>query len=308
MVKISELFNMYQGNGFELTNMILDDKSKISFVSRTSQNNGIVAKVKEYKDIKPFPAGFITVALGGSVLETFVQKNNFYTSYHVMILEPKTKMTFIEKQYYAMCIKANKFRYSYGRQANKTLKDIDLPTGVPDWVYKYNVNPSFLHSYKINNFNKKSKWGTIKLIDYFHMKSGTYYEKSSYIKGNVPLVSASNTENGVLDFTNLVPKFSENAITIGKIGAAAYYQNKPFCATSDVTILIPKKNCKLDKFTGLFIITLINMEKIKWSYGRQIRLNDCKKLEINLPIDSNKEPYWTFMKEYMKSLPYSEYI
>ncbi|MCH4198595.1 MAG: restriction endonuclease subunit S [Clostridium tyrobutyricum] len=308
MVKISELFNMYQGNGFELTNMILDDKSKISFVSRTSQNNGIVAKVKEYKDIKPFPAGFITVALGGSVLETFVQKNNFYTSYHVMILEPKTKMTFIEKQYYAMCIKANKFRYSYGRQANKTLKDIDLPTGVPDWVYKYNVNPSFLHSYKINNFNKKSKWGTIKLIDYFHMKSGTYYEKSSYIKGNVPLVSASNTENGVLDFTNLVPKFSENAITIGKIRAAAYYQNKPFCATSDVTILIPKKNCKLDKFTGLFIITLINMEKIKWSYGRQIRLNDCKKLEINLPIDSNKEPYWTFMKEYMKSLPYSEYI
>jgi len=33
-----------------------------------------------------------------------------------------------------MCIKANDYRYNFGRQANKTLKDIDVPAIVPLWA------------------------------------------------------------------------------------------------------------------------------------------------------------------------------
>ena len=64
-MKISDLFVLHQGNGFELYNMNVSDTSDINFVSRTAQNNGVVAKVCKDESKEPFPAGYITVALGG---------------------------------------------------------------------------------------------------------------------------------------------------------------------------------------------------------------------------------------------------
>ena len=42
---VSELFDIYQGNGFELINMEIDKGADINFVARTGENNGVVAKV-----------------------------------------------------------------------------------------------------------------------------------------------------------------------------------------------------------------------------------------------------------------------
>ncbi len=64
-MKISDLFVLHQGNGFELYNMSVSDTSNINFISRTAQNNGVVAKVCKDESKEPFPAGYITVALGG---------------------------------------------------------------------------------------------------------------------------------------------------------------------------------------------------------------------------------------------------
>lgn len=140
-MKISDLFVLHQGNGFELYNMNVSDTSDINFVSRTAQNNGVVAKVSKDESKEPFPAGYITVALGGSVLSSFVQTSPFYTAYHIMVLEPKKEMSFNEKLFYCMCIQKNAYRYSYGRQANKTLKDIMIPDDVPQWVKENKIQP-----------------------------------------------------------------------------------------------------------------------------------------------------------------------
>src|SRR5699024_2368247 len=81
----------------------------------------------------------------------------------------------------------------------------------------------------------------------------------------------------------LEPDFTGNKITIGKIGATAYYQSQPFCATSDVNVLTPK--FKMSPFVGLFISRIINYsENYKWSYGRQCRVGDTNKIVIKLPI------------------------
>ena len=133
-MKIKDLFVLHQGNGLELMHAEISEKSYINFVSRTAQNNGVVAQIDEIENIKPFPAGHITVALGGSVLSSFVQLKPFYTAFHIMVLGPKKEMTLQEKLFYCMCINANAYRYGYGRQANKTLKDIELPDSVPNWA------------------------------------------------------------------------------------------------------------------------------------------------------------------------------
>ena len=101
-MKVSDIFDMISGNGFELINMSSSADSDINFVSRTSQNNGVIAKVNKYNNVEPFPAGLITVALGGSVLSTFVQTKPFYTAFHIMVLSPKKSMTLKEKFFYAM--------------------------------------------------------------------------------------------------------------------------------------------------------------------------------------------------------------
>jgi hypothetical protein len=46
-------------------------------------------------------------------------------------------MTNDELLFYCCCIRANQYRYSYGRQANRTLKQLQIPsrTAIPRWVY-----------------------------------------------------------------------------------------------------------------------------------------------------------------------------
>ena len=102
---------------------------------------------------------------------------------------------------------------------------------------------------------------------------------------------------------SLRPPFS--LMTYHQLNNVNYYQNIPFVATSDVTVLIQKNEILFNKYIGLFIATIMNQEKYKWSYGRQIRLNDCKKLTTKLPATSQGEPDWEFMESYIKSLPYS---
>lgn len=137
---ISDVFNLRPGNGYELIRMEEDNTSEINFVSRTSKNNGVAARVKKHTDT-PFSKNLITVALGGSVLSSFVQDKPFYTAYHVMVLEPLEQyknMSNYVKMFICTQIEANKYKYSYGRQANRTLKDliVRLPAkddGNPDF-------------------------------------------------------------------------------------------------------------------------------------------------------------------------------
>ena len=145
-MKISDIFDVSYGINLELNKCdITCDKDGINFVSRTSQNNGVVAKVKRIEGKEPQPAGVLTCAGGGSVLSTFVQTEPFYSGRDLYILKPKKNMSLNEKLFYAMCIRENAYRYNYGRQANKTLKDIELPDTIPDWVNKVEIDLSLIH-------------------------------------------------------------------------------------------------------------------------------------------------------------------
>lgn len=305
-MKVSDLFDLKSGNSFELIDMIYSEKAEINFISRASTNNGVTGVVEELDGCPPFESGLITVALSGNgVCSTFVQTKPFYTAYHVMILRSKKDMTFDEKMYYAMCIKANAYRYAWGRQANKTLKDIELPDIIPEWVNSYKCNPITTDIKQTSKALEIHKWKEFKSIDFFDMYAGKYYSKDDYEIGNTAYISASDSNNGVSRKISIEPIFDGNCLTIGKVGCTTYYQPVSFCATSDVTILKPK--IKFNKYIGLFVATVINQEKNKWCYGRQIRLGDCQKLVIKLP-SINNEPDWSYMENYIKSLPYSDRI
>jgi hypothetical protein len=136
LASVSEIFFVKYGSNMEL-NRLTKDVNGINFVSRSARNNGVTGKVKRVSGIEPIEAGVLTVAGGGSVLETFVQVEPFYSGRDLYYLTPKMTLTLEQKLYYCMCIRANKYRFNYGRQANRTLKDLQIPevSEIPEWVH-----------------------------------------------------------------------------------------------------------------------------------------------------------------------------
>jgi hypothetical protein len=134
--RISDLFEVNYGNSLEL-NRLTKSAGGVNFIARTAKNNGIAARVVPPLGIKPIAGGCLSVAVSGSVLETFVQEEAFLTSFHIMVLRPRRSMSMEELMFYASCVRGNQWRYSYGRQANRTLKDLMIPSrkSIPAWVY-----------------------------------------------------------------------------------------------------------------------------------------------------------------------------
>ena len=124
--ELQELFEIKYGVNLELINLTQSTGSQaINFVSRTSGNNGVVAKVLPVEGIEPQEAGLISVASGGSVLSTFYQDEPFYSGRDLYILKEKVPMSKLTKLFLCTVLKKNAYRYAYGRQANKTLKNIN---------------------------------------------------------------------------------------------------------------------------------------------------------------------------------------
>lgn len=139
-VQIHEIFEIRYGHSLELNRLkILPRESGgIPFISRKMGDNGIAAFVAPIDGVEPAPAGYLSCALSGNgVLSTFYQEQPFYTAYHVACLRPLAEMSIDELLYYCSCIQQNRFRFSYGRQANRTLKDLLVPAreAVPDWIH-----------------------------------------------------------------------------------------------------------------------------------------------------------------------------
>lgn len=317
MIKLSKLFNIKYGVNLDL-NKLEQVESGLNYVSRTRVNNGVSAIVKEVEGIAPNPAGTISVALGSStVLYSFLQEKPYYSGRDIGYLTPKTNMTRNELLFYCMVIKENRFKYNYGRQANKTLKDIMVPDikDIPKWVNAVEI-PNF--DKEKESFVKESEnieldihdWHEFKITDIFNLTKGKYYPKSSYSKGKTPLISASDTDNGVSDYTDLEAVYDGNCLTIGKVKMSVFYQSTPFCCSHDVTVLEPKPEYKdrFNKFTGMFIKVVLEQEQYRYNYGRQIQLNVAKTITLKLPIKENKIPDWEFMENYIKNLPYSSSI
>jgi hypothetical protein len=50
---------------------------------------------------------------------------------------------------------------------------------------------------------------------------------------------------------------------------------------------------------------LIKREKYRYNYGRKWGIERMKNSQIKLPVTKNGTPDWSFMENYIKSLPYS---
>ncbi|MCL1808933.1 MAG: hypothetical protein FWG42_04080 [Clostridiales bacterium] len=207
-VPLDSLFTMSYGTNLEL-NRLTEHAQGINFVSRNRNNNGVVAKVKPIDGTTANPAGSISVALGSSsALYAFLQDSEYYSGRDVAYLTPKVTMNAQQKLYYCACLTSNRYKYNYGRQANKSLGSISVPEmgDIPKWVSAVVIRD--LSDYRKKRVDEDppyysvDTWHEFTYDDIFEITRGD----SCYMKysgsGVYPYVSASDSNNGVITGIN----------------------------------------------------------------------------------------------------------
>ena len=310
---LSDLFDVISGNKLDFRQMKITtgaDVNGVLFVSRSSRNMGIVARVNRYRNINPFPAGTITVALGGSyLLSAFVQEQPFYTAQNVAVLTPKMEMSYEEKLFYCLCLGRNRFKYSaFGREANRTLKLIEVPQSTPEWLRDVGRSPDADMSKPFSTIKvdlQERVWKWFRYDELFTIKKGDRVVNNALIEGSTPLIRPIEFNNGVDSHVTLPPNHSGNTITVSYNGsvAEAFYQAEPHFSVDDINVLYPK--IRMNPFVAMFLIPLIRMEQFRYSFGRKWGLKRMRQSVIRLPITTQEEPDCDFMERFIKSLPCS---
>ena len=320
---INIIFDIEYGNKFDRNKMVEVDNKDIAFISRSASYNGVSTWVDYVDGVEPYEAGCLTVALGGSLGSTFLQPKPFYTAQNVAVLIPKaehkTKLTTEILLFIATLIKMEcKLRFiAFGRELNTHIKrdfTICLPCTVDDkidWTELERITSDCLkNGLKISSTNnnrhdfKKADRGK-------GLPRGKVHSKEDLLDGDEYFyVGAKKNANGVMYRCG----YNEEQISRGNCivficngqGSVGYsnYMDVDFMASGDVAL---GYNEKLNKYNALFIVTMLDRERFKYSFGRKWGkyLMDT---EILLPSSDGENPDWDFMEQYIKSLPFGDKI
>ena len=338
--QVGELFDVVYGVNLELNTCIettKEDPESVNFVSRSKDNNGVTAYIKKIEDLEPQSAGIITVAGGGSsVLSTFVQDEPFYSGRDLYLLIPKEQYKNMSKEaklFVCVVLMENKYRYSFGRQANKTLPyiELNLPSknNEPDWNFMEDYIKSLHHKPlttknqgKIVPFLNVGEWKNFVVGNILNCDTTTLSIKDDLLDGSIPFISRTASNNGCDGYVEVTDDYltDANCVTIGAEGIYAFYQPEKFATGNKVYVL---KNKHMNQYVGLFLSTVLNKEDYRYSYGRARILGKLKDEQIKLPVKYNDDgtifiddkhtyseegyvPDWQFMEDYIKSLPYGD--
>ena len=124
----------------------------------------------------------------------------------------------------------------------------------------------------------------------------------------IAYIGAKKSENGIMRYV----KREENLVSEGNCilfigdgqGSVGYclYQPNDFIGS---TTLIAAYMENLNPYIAQFLVTVLDMERYRYSFGRKYNKNAILNSKIKLPADSDGNPDWQFMEDYIKSLPYS---
>jgi Type I restriction modification DNA specificity domain len=331
LMALSEVFDVQYGGSFS---RVADYKSGSTPVIKSqATNNGVIAHLS----IEPNHAHVLTVARTGSVGASFYHEYPCYVTDDCMVLQPKSNMSAETMLIYARLVFQNAFKYNYGRKVTPTrlsLEKIPTPKYVESLSDKLSI-PKKPSPKSYNHSNGKialdqTKWKFFRYDEIFEIRKGYYNKKPPLCARDegdcLQFIGASESNNGVTSYhrlediqnfdrsgsiesypTTIGKVFPANAITVANNGASvgfAFFQPNQFVCSHDVNPLYLRDKVMTPEI-GLFLCTLIRMERYRWNYGRKWRPSRMPYSSVKLPVLSNGDPDWKFMENYIKSLPYS---
>ncbi|OFQ93729.1 hypothetical protein HMPREF2912_11295 [Corynebacterium sp. HMSC056E09] len=334
MAQLQDIFDIRSGHSLE--KIYLDDalnSEGVNFVSRTAKNNGVSGRVVTPDEIVPANTGEISVALGGTVLATFVQDEPFVCGRDVAILTAKTEMGLAEKLWWCAVIEANKPKYSFGRQANRTLKFLEVPDSAPQhiidmgdeipnvfgevWNFtkdivdelpplsrwgEFGIDERFAESEPVGErveLPPFSEWKPFRVGDLFTVERGKSVRMLDLDEGETPVVSATNQNNGVAGIFDIEPNRDGGFISVSANGAVGFtaVQTESCFVNGDAVTLVPLQT--MGYSTLAFIAVVLYEHRHKYSYGRKANPELIRSATVGLPVAQTGEPDFDLIERYI---------
>lgn len=323
--RLGDLFSeMYKAEAHvkgELECYDVPSENTIRFISRTEMNNGCDCYVLN-NDLSGIEEGN-AIAIGDTTATCFYQGEDFVCGDHMVICRADW-INLHTALFIISILKQEKYKYSYGRAfkmeliSNTMLKLPATTDNTPDWSYMEQYIKSLNHK-PLATANQGcgshtlgvETWKDFCLGDYFDIKKGKRLTSDDQTEGSTPYIGAIDSNNGIANYIGQDAIHDGNTISLSYNGSVgeAFYQPKPFWATDDVNVLYfrEENGAEFNKYIALFVCAVLRQEKYRYSYGRKWVLDSMKSTVIKLPEKSGK-PDWTYMEDYIKSLPYGDRI
>ncbi|MDO9940766.1 restriction endonuclease subunit S [Glaesserella parasuis] len=317
-------------SGIDKNKLKTSDIGTTPYITRTDLDNGINLFVPDEQMPKYKKDGGNVITIGLDTQTVFYQKNAFWTGQNIQVLKNQN-LNYWVAMFIIPLLKIQMKKFSWGStgatlgRLNRTR--IMLPenaNGQPDWQFmedfikqkeeKQKSNLLEYYSSKaldlmlLSGSLKDVKWGCFEVQELFTFESKpskglNHLEKCT--SGGTNYVGATNRNNGVLDYVTDNPKLTYRGNAIAFIrngeGAMGYsiYKAEDFIATQDVSV---GYNENLNKYNGLFITTVADQIRGKYNFGYKRNQHRLNKEKLSLPVNSEGQPDWQFMENFMKQI------
>lgn len=146
-------------------------------------------------------------------------------------------------------------------------------------------------------------WKEFFLEDVVSINGGKRLTKADMQSGDMPFVGASEMHNGITAFTCTINEsLDSNVLGVnynGSVGSSFYHPYKAIFS-DDVKRLKWKDESQNNKYTLLFLSSMIGQQKDKYAYGYKFNAQRMKRQKILLPICKDGSIDWQFMEAYMR--------
>lgn len=290
------------------------DEGEIPLISCSAIDNGTegffdIPKEKRYKDA-------VTIASDGKPLATFYHRYEFAAKDNVIVCIPPRGM-YEETIYHIVAqINAQQWRFNYGRKCylNKLEKiKIFLPVTKDGKIDQDKIRNEIKLGIK-EIMPKRNEQGKVEKLpsfrntvvsELFDLLRGDFHAIDALDEGKFPTVSRVASDNGIVGYFDKPDDarvFPAGCITVSTVSGDAFVQLSDFIATDNVVICIPKSKMKIHSL--IFIQSMINKVKWRYSYGRQCYKKVFARTEIPLPINADGKLDEAFMEKTVTAAPY----
>ena len=298
-LSLETIFSEIKIGNFHVSSQL--KRGEIPLISCKTEDHGVegffdISNDKTYENC-------VTIACDGQPLTTFFHPYRFAAKDNVLICIPRTDVKLTTILYAVACLNRERWRFSYGRKCYVNKKDkltIPFPVDVNGHLDENSIKET-LNIGEIKDFlPTKSKvaleptlvksFGHISITKLFELHTGDYHNASNLPRGNIPLISCGESDNGTVRYSSVPSERAYgNALTIAYNGQPLTTKYHPyrFAAKDDVAVCIPKR--KLRVSTLVFLQYILNRQRWRYSYGRKCFKGKLSRLQLHVPLNDKNE-------------------
>lgn len=282
MPSIEDLFDLKTARASGLSSHGHGD---VAFVTNGFRDNGVVGFVKPRPKDRIFNSiGIVVSAFCEATVQIppFIARGNGGSG--LLVLEPRKPMKAEELGTIAAYINtALRWRFSWSR----------LVTA--DRIRRLQIKELASRSFDVKGLLPSPKQGATSeggigfapftLDSIFHLEAGDYHNTSALRRGDIPLVSCADADNGIVSFVRVPEaKLYDHKLTIafnGMSTLATKYHPYKFAAKDDVAVCTPRKPMRAA--TLVFISLMMDRERWRYSFYRKCFMEKLRRQSVFLP-------------------------